>query len=295
MTVNSLVSVILFFAGIAPIAWAAYSDRFATRREVYLLSILVFIIPTILCSLAKKFWQLMILCAIQSCGSSALISISAGIISDIYFSTERGSAFGIFYLAFWLVNFIASMSGGYIIQYLNWQWMFYTLAIYGSFIFLLVIFFIPETFCRINLPTTTTPSQNIFNLLAPLNVPRNFSARPYNLLPSSIGLLFLAPAIGYALGSLIGGKYSDFVLQRVNKEGSEIICSEMRIKGATVGALIIPCSYLVYGWLLADNFNIYILMILWFFGAFGTSIVFNSLSTYLIDVCPGFDVLMLQQ
>ncbi|RIA99948.1 hypothetical protein C2G38_2122524 [Gigaspora rosea] len=41
--------------------------------------------------------------------------------------------------------------------------------------------------------------------------------------------------------------------------------------------------------LLADNFNIYILMILWFFCAFGTSIVFNSLSTYLIDVCPGFD------
>ncbi|CAG8776185.1 4727_t:CDS:1, partial [Gigaspora rosea] len=80
-----------------------------------------------------------------------------------------------------------------------------------------------------------------------ISVPRNFSARPYDLLPSSIGLLFLAPAIGYALGSLIGGKYSDFVLQRVKKEGSEIFCSEMRIKGATVGALIVPCSYLVYG------------------------------------------------
>ncbi|RIA99947.1 hypothetical protein C2G38_2256961 [Gigaspora rosea] len=88
----------------------------------------------------------MILCAIQSCGSSALISISAGIISDINFSMERGSAFGIFYLAFWLVNFIASMNGGYIIQYLNWQWIFYTFAIYGSFIFLLVMFFTLKLF-----------------------------------------------------------------------------------------------------------------------------------------------------
>ncbi|CAG8776183.1 4726_t:CDS:2, partial [Gigaspora rosea] len=93
VAVNSLgnfqISNIAIKTKLQPIAWAAYSDRFATRRKVYLLSILVFIIPTILCSLAKKFWQLMILCAIQSCGSSALISISAGIISDIHFSMEE--------------------------------------------------------------------------------------------------------------------------------------------------------------------------------------------------------------
>ncbi|CAG8857598.1 19768_t:CDS:1, partial [Gigaspora margarita] len=94
-------------------------------------------------------------------------------------------------------------------------------------------------------------------------VPRNFSARTYKLPPSSIGLLFLAPAVGYAIGSLVGGKYSDFVLQRARKN-CESVYPEMRIKSAIVGIIIIPSSYLAYGWLLEHNFNIYPLMILWF-------------------------------
>ncbi|CAG8672347.1 10143_t:CDS:2, partial [Gigaspora rosea] len=118
-------------------------------------------------------------------------------------------------------------------------------------------------------------------------VPRNFSARTYKLPPSSIGLLFLAPAVGYAIGSLVGGKYSDFVLQSARKKG-ESVYPEMRIKSAIIGVIIIPSSYLAYGWLLEHDFNIYLLMILWFLGAFGSLITFNSLSTYLVDVCPGF-------
>ncbi|CAG8802661.1 26825_t:CDS:2, partial [Gigaspora margarita] len=306
ITVNSL--------RIASIVWAAYSDRFATRRKVYLFSCLVFIIPTILCSIAERIWVLMILCAIQVCGCSGMYSISAGIISDIYCPKERGGAYGIFYLAYWFSNFIGTLSGGYIIQYLNWQWIFRILAIYGGFIFPFVILFVPETFCQSTLTSQSKASQNRFNPIAPLkllgypnvmlvviyvsfvssiltiqniSVPQNFSARIYKLPPSSIGLLFLAPAVGYAIGSLVGGKYSDFVLQRARKKG-ESVYPEMRIKSATVGVLIIPCSYLAYGWLLEHNFDIYTLMILWFFGALGSLITFNSLSTYLVDVCPGF-------
>ncbi|CAG8777700.1 1820_t:CDS:2, partial [Gigaspora margarita] len=283
ITVNSLISVSLIFKGIASIAWAAYSDRFATRRKVYF-------IPTILCSIAERIWVLMILCAIQVCGCSGMYSISAGIISDIYCPKERGGAYGIFYLAYWFSNFIGTLSSGYIIQYLNWHWIFRILAIYGGFIFPFVILFVPETFCQSNLTSQSKASQNRFNPIAPLkllgypnvtlviiyvsfvssvltiqnlSVPQNFSARIYKLPPSSIGLLFLAPAVGYAIG-------------------------KMRIKSATVGVLIIPCSYLAYGWLLEHNFDIYTLMILWFFGALGSLITFNSLSTYLVDVCPGF-------
>ncbi|CAG8650171.1 1962_t:CDS:2, partial [Scutellospora calospora] len=229
----------------------------------------------------------------------------------------RGGAFGIFYLAYWFANFIGTMNGGYIIQYLNWRWIFYILSIYGSFMLLLIIFFIPETFCHASTPqfkSNGSLSKSNFNPFVPLkllvypnvillviyisiissimiiqniSVPQNFSARTYNLQSSSIGLLFLAPAVGYAIGSIVGGKYSDFMLQKASKNG-EIICPEIRIKSVTVGALLVPSSYLAYGWLLENNYNIYVLMTLWFLGAFGTLIIYNSLSTYLIDVCPGY-------
>ncbi|CAG8762886.1 9326_t:CDS:2, partial [Gigaspora margarita] len=229
VAVNSLCNISRYLS----IVCAAYSDRFATRRKVLLISMIVYIIPSILCSLTNKIWQLLILSAIQACGSSSTVSISAGIISDIYFPNDRGFAFGIFTLA-------------------------------------------PSTL----LGTASGVLQNI-------SVARNFSARSYNLAPSSIGLLFLAPTLGNSIGSAVGGKYSDFILQKAKKNGAENIRPEMRIKSAFVGALIVPCFYLVYGWLLTIDFNIYVLMILWFFTVFATYIVYNSLSPYLIDVCPG--------
>ncbi|CAG8808396.1 29861_t:CDS:2, partial [Gigaspora margarita] len=150
-----------------------------------------------------------VLTAIQACGSSSTVSVGAGIISDIYFPKDRGFAFGIFSLA--PATLIGTASGGYIIEYLDWRWIYYSLAIYA---------------------------------------------------PSTIGLLFLAPTLGNSFGSAIGGKCSDFILQIARKNGVEIICPEMRIKSATIGALMVPY-------------------------VFGTYIVYNSLSPYLIDVCPG--------
>ncbi|CAG8680044.1 32467_t:CDS:2 [Gigaspora margarita] len=270
-------------------------------------------------SLANRIWQLLILCAIQACGSSSSVSISAGIISDIYSPKDRGFAFGIFSLA--PATLTGTAAGGFIIQYLNWRWLFYYLATYGGIIILLILCFVPETSSPVNQQNKTPKfNSNVFSTksrfnpfatlkllgypnfvltaiymsivvsmitLQNISVSRNLSARSYHLLPSSIGLLFIAPTLGCSLGSAIGGKYSDFVLQKARKNGVEIICPEMRIKSATPGALMVPCSYLVFGWLLIINFNIYVLMILWFVAVFGSYIIYSSLSPYLIDVCPG--------
>ncbi|KAF0472158.1 MFS general substrate transporter [Gigaspora margarita] len=308
--VNSLVSIFIYCMGIAPIVWAAYSDEFATRRKVYLASMMVFNISTIICAISKNIWLLLIMRAVQACGSSAVLSIGSAIISDIYVSTERGHAYGLFYLAYWLGPFIGPMCGGYLTEYFGWRWMFWFLAIYGGIIFIMILLFLPETSRTVSSPTSPTGASTTprFNPISPLkllrypnvtlvviyvsiisstihlqyvSVPRNFSQR-YNLSSSTIGLLFIAPAAGCAFGSLFGGKYSDFVLRK-KTENSDSSYPEMRIHSAWSGALLVPCSYLAYGWLLENNYNLIVLMILWFLGSLGTLIVFNSLSSYLVD------------
>ncbi|CAG8593950.1 22889_t:CDS:2 [Gigaspora margarita] len=246
--------------------------------------------------------------AVQACGSSAVLSIGAAIISDIYVSTERGHAYGLFYLAYWLGPFIGPMCGGYLTEYFGWRWMFWFLAIYGGIVFLIILFFLPETSRTVSSPTCASSTIR-FNPIAPLkllrypnvtlviiyvsiissiihlqyvSVPRNFSQR-YNLSSSTIGLLFIAPAAGCAFGSLLGGKYSDFVLRKKKAENADFNYPEMRIYSAWSGAILVPCSYLAYGWLLENNYNLIVLMILWFLGSLGTLIVFNSLSSYLVD------------
>ncbi|CAG8609596.1 15859_t:CDS:2 [Dentiscutata erythropus] len=293
------------------LVWAAYSDEFATRRKVYLASIMLFIVSTTICAVSRTIWLLLIMRAIQACGSSAVLSIGAGIISDIYISTERGHAYGLFYLAYWIGPFLGPMCGGYLTEYFGWRWMFWFLAIYGGIVFLIILFFLPETSRTVSSPTSTSPAIR-FNPFAPLkllrypnvtlviiyvsiissiiqlqyiSVPRNFSQR-YNLSSSTIGLLFIAPAAGCAFGSLLSGKYSDFILRKKKAENGDFSYPEMRIQSVWGGAFLVPSSYLAYGWLLENNFNVIVLMILWFLGSLGTLVVFNSMSIYLVDACP---------
>ncbi|KAF0432782.1 MFS general substrate transporter [Gigaspora margarita] len=294
--------------GIAPIVWAAYSDEFATRRKVYLVSITVFIISTIICAVAGNIWLLLVMRVVQACGLSAVLSIGAGIISDIYVSIESRIRFILFGLLVWPI----SRSNVWWLPYRvsRLEMMFWFLAIYDSIVFLIIIFFLPETFRTVSSPIGTSFTTR-FNPIAPLkllrhpnvilviiytsilssiihiqyiSVPRNFSQR-YNLPSSTVGLLFVAPAVGCAFGSLLGGKYSDFVLRKKKAEKGGFSYPEMRIHSAWGGALLVPSSYLIYGWLLEKNFNLIVLMILWFLGKFTRNIDSFQFDFYILDGC----------
>lgn len=67
--------------------WASYSDLRETRRKVYLLASAMFIIAAFLCISVTNIWWLMILRALQATGSSAVLCIGAGTLSDIYVPT----------------------------------------------------------------------------------------------------------------------------------------------------------------------------------------------------------------
>ncbi|PKK61302.1 hypothetical protein RhiirC2_856344, partial [Rhizophagus irregularis] len=46
---NGIIGVYILFMGVAPLGWAAYSDTFYTRRNVYLASFIIYIIGTVIC------------------------------------------------------------------------------------------------------------------------------------------------------------------------------------------------------------------------------------------------------
>ncbi|CAG8488794.1 16046_t:CDS:2 [Cetraspora pellucida] len=277
--------------GIGPIVWAAYSDELATRKKVYIVSFLVFISASVVCATATNIWLLTAMRSIQAIGNSAVLPLSAGVISDIY-------------------DPIGTTFGGFIAQYLGWRWIFWILTIFGGFLFILILFFLPETF-NVNY-LKANPSLR-FNPIAPLklfkhphiilivtyicistiilqiqniSIPINFSAR-YNFTSSQIGMFLIAPSSGFMLGSLLGGKYSDYLSKKSILSSGGVYYPEVRIKSAWFGSLLFPVTGFIYGWLLDISFNIYVLAILIFLCSFGTLITFSTLSTYLVDACPG--------
>ncbi|CAG8518702.1 7102_t:CDS:10 [Ambispora gerdemannii] len=307
---NSLVAVYIFFWGISPLGWASYSDSHATRRKVYLFSFILFVISSVLCALLNNIWLLLAMRALQSCGASAAMCIGAGVITDIFRAEERGTAYGLFFIGPLLGPLIGPLIGGYINEYLNWRWIFWSLAIIGFLMLLLIFFFLPETFRQPSSSPTSTPKKR-FRPITPLLllrypfvsmiityvssicvllflyqtlVPTSFAIQ-YNLSSSEIGLVLFANGIGFIVGSVLGGRYSDYVLMRAKKECGEEY-PEMRLQSVWLGAAMVPVGMLAFGWLTQANFALAWNLVAMVISAIGAMIIFSATATYLVDALP---------
>ncbi|GAA5902684.1 hypothetical protein JCM5296_001257 [Sporobolomyces johnsonii] len=71
--------------------------------------------------------------------------ISFAIVSDVWHLHERGRALGV--VTVLLINgpHVASLPGGLIAQYVNWRWTMYLPAICNAFMWLVILFCLPET------------------------------------------------------------------------------------------------------------------------------------------------------
>ncbi|RIA97894.1 major facilitator superfamily domain-containing protein [Glomus cerebriforme] len=317
--VNISVSVYVFFTGTAPLFIGAFSDVYGNRRHLYLIAILLFVVPSIVCALVKNIWILIVMRAIQACGSSATQCLGAGVISDIYVPTERGRAYGILYLGFYIGDLGGPIIGGFITENIGFKWIFWLLASIGCALLLIIFFFLPETF-RHNTISSIQPSRislkqtlKKINPLTPIKLLRlpNVALKTiymssiwafmyvqnviiptfydiYQLSSLAIGLTYLAPGIGYLIGSVVGGRYSDYVLAKYESKHSGYSYPEVRLNSIWLGSILIPISYCAFGWTLQFKINLIYPIISMFLGGFGTLFVFNSTITYLVDSYPEF-------
>ncbi|CAG8521974.1 4146_t:CDS:2 [Paraglomus occultum] len=106
---------------------------------------LVFVCASISCAVSPNIWLLIIMRALQACGSSAAMSVGAGTLSDMYKVEERGTAYGFLFLGVLLGPLLGPLLGGYIDKFFGWRWILWFLAIFGTILFILICF-LPETY-----------------------------------------------------------------------------------------------------------------------------------------------------
>jgi EmrB/QacA subfamily drug resistance transporter len=94
------------------------------RRPVYLFSIGVFLLGSLLAGLARDMPQLIATRAIQGLGAGGLLTLAFTVISDVVAPRERGRYQGLFGAVFGVASVIGPLAGGYFAEY-NWRWIFY--------------------------------------------------------------------------------------------------------------------------------------------------------------------------
>ncbi|KAG0263020.1 hypothetical protein BG011_009417 [Mortierella polycephala] len=154
--ISATLSVYVLFMGIMPVFWASLCDYFG-RRPIYLMSMFIFILGSIFAALSHNVWVFFFMRAIQAFGSSSVLAVGGGSLSDVFHSGERGKAFGFYYLGPLIAPMIGPMIGGVIADRAGWRTTMWFLLGTAVVAFLLVLFLLPETYRQhIDVATATT-------------------------------------------------------------------------------------------------------------------------------------------
>ncbi|HZL19731.1 MAG TPA: DHA2 family efflux MFS transporter permease subunit [Polyangia bacterium] len=103
----------------------AFLGRFFGQKRVYLFSLGLFLLGSALCGLARSL-PVMVACrALQGLGAGALQPTEQAILRQTFPPEEQGMAMALFGLAVVVGPAAGPVLGGYIIDNLNWPWIFY--------------------------------------------------------------------------------------------------------------------------------------------------------------------------
>lgn len=118
-----LTGYMLAIASILPAAaWLA--DRFGYKR-IYFFSLLIFTFGSFMCGNSSTIEELIFWRVIEGMGCGAIMPVGMAIVSNAFPPEQRGMALG-----FWAIASAASVSfgpsiGGYLVDNLNWNYIFY--------------------------------------------------------------------------------------------------------------------------------------------------------------------------
>jgi len=231
------------------------ADRYG-RRPVVLAALVIFLLATVGCMLSTSAQMFLVFRMIQGAVAVSL-ALSRAIVRDMVPQDQSASMLGYVTMGMALVPMIAPTIGGTLDQWFNWQATFVFLICSGGIVFLLAFLDLGET----NTATATSFREQFAEYPALLRARRFWGyvacaafasgaffaflgGAPYvatevfGLTPQQAGMGFGAPAIGYATGNFLSGRFS--VRYGINKMilwGTYTVCA-----GLTISLILSLCG-----------------------------------------------------
>jgi EmrB/QacA subfamily drug resistance transporter len=131
----------LALAAVIPVSgWA--SRRFGAKR-VFIVSLILFTLGSLLCGLATSTTELILFRVLQGAGGGMIMPLAQIIMADAAGPKRMGRVMGLVAVPMMLAPTLGPLLGGVIIQVLDWHWIFFVNLIVGAFAIPLAIMLLP--------------------------------------------------------------------------------------------------------------------------------------------------------
>jgi EmrB/QacA subfamily drug resistance transporter len=114
------------------------------RKNLFLFSIVVFLIGSALCGAATDMTQLVIYRAIQGIGAGGLFPLSLAVIGNIVPPRDRGRWQGLIGAVFAAASILGPAVGGFIVDNASWRWVFLVNLPIGALALVVIVITMPR-------------------------------------------------------------------------------------------------------------------------------------------------------
>ncbi|WP_125567938.1 MFS transporter [Companilactobacillus insicii] len=121
------------------------------RKPIFLTGLFLFTLGSFLCGFATNMYFLVIFRALQGIGAGAIRPITFTIIADMFSFQERSRVMALNNTAWGISALIGPLLGGFIVDRINWHWVFFINVPLGILVFLLILFEFKEEFNKNNI------------------------------------------------------------------------------------------------------------------------------------------------
>ncbi|CAO3657130.1 unnamed protein product [Mucor hiemalis] len=298
-TINASLSIFTFLNAIFPLIWAPSGEQFG-RRKLYLISFSIAILGTICCAASVNVVMFIVFRGVSAAGSSSVMSMGAGTLSDIYDAHERGRAIALYTCGPLLGPALGPIIGGYLNEAFGWRSNFYFVAALETWRPLPTLpgekkltskeklkkiqpFLGFQFFRYPNISMCVAFSGIIFMMFYLINTTftRTYTIQ-YGLSSGTVGLCYLPLTVGGIIGSNLGGRFADRIYNRRVAAANSNTYPEMRISLELIGfAVFIQVGgFIAYGWCIYYNVHMAWGLVAEFIRLM---IPIVTISTYIVD------------
>jgi len=139
-----VITIFMLTSTIATILVGKLSDIYG-RKPFLLGGILIFLIGAFLCGLSRDIYQLIVYRGIQGVGAGIIMSTAFTAVGDLFAPRERGKWSGVMMSAFGFSSVLGPALGGWLVDHMDWHWLFWIFLPLGVVAFALILALFPKT------------------------------------------------------------------------------------------------------------------------------------------------------